>query len=68
MGFGGMLNDQEAAAVLSFVRLSFGNSGKVITPAQVAKVRAATKDRVNFYTAEEILKEHPLKAPTPAKK
>jgi N-acetylmuramoyl-L-alanine amidase len=57
MGFGGMLNDQEAAAVLSFVRLSFGNSGKVITPAQVAKVRAATKDRVNFYTAEEILKE-----------
>jgi len=68
MGFGGMLNDQEAAAVLSFVRLSFGNSGKVITPAQVAKVRAATKDRVNFYTAEEILKEHPLKAPAPAKK
>ncbi|MFM7241778.1 MAG: PVC-type heme-binding CxxCH protein, partial [Opitutia bacterium] len=68
MGFGGMLNDQEAAAVLSFVRLSFGNSGKVITPAQVAKVRAATKDRVNFYTAEEILKEHPLQAPAPAKK
>ena len=68
MGFGGMLNDQEAAAVLSFVRLSFGNSGKVITPAQVAKVRAATKDRVNFYTAEEILKEHPLKPAAPAKK
>jgi mono/diheme cytochrome c family protein/glucose/arabinose dehydrogenase len=66
MGFGGMLNDQEAAAVLSFVRLSFGNSGRVITPAQVAKVRAATKDRVNFYTAEEILKEHPLKPPAPA--
>ena len=34
----------------------------------MAKVRAATKERVNFYTAEEILKEHPLKPAAPAKK
>jgi mono/diheme cytochrome c family protein/glucose/arabinose dehydrogenase len=67
MGFGGMLTDAEAAAVLSYVRLSFGNNGKLISPAQVAKVRAATQDRANFYTTEEILKEHPLKAAEPAK-
>ena len=66
-GFGGMLNDAEVAAALSFVRLSYGNSGKLITPAQVAKVRAATQERTNFYMTDELLKEHPLKA-TPAKK
>jgi mono/diheme cytochrome c family protein len=67
MGFAGMLNDAEVAEVLSYVRLSFGNNGKLITAAQVAKVRAATQDRVNFYTTEEILKDHPLKPAEPAK-
>ena len=66
MGFGGMLNDEEAAAVLSYVRLSFGNNGKFVSPDTVKKVREATKDRINFYTTEEILKDHPLKAPAPA--
>jgi len=66
-GFGYTLNDAEVAAAASFVRLSFGNNGKLISPAQVAKVRAATKDRTNYYMTEEILKDHPLK-PTPAKK
>jgi mono/diheme cytochrome c family protein len=60
-GFGGMLNDAEVAAAASFVRLSFGNNGKLISPAQVAKVRTATQDRTNFYMTEEILKDHPLK-------
>ena len=40
---------------------------EIIAPAQVAKVRAATQDRVNFYTTEEILREHPLKPTAPAK-
>jgi len=68
MGFGGLLNDEEAAAVLSYVRLSFGNNGKLVSPATVKMVREATKDRINFYMTEEILKEHPLKAAPPAKK
>jgi hypothetical protein len=68
MGFGGLLNDEEAAAVLSYVRLSFGNNGKLVSPATVKKVREATQDRINFYTTEEILKEHPLKAKAPANK
>ncbi len=60
MGFGGLLNDEELAAVLSYVRQSFGNNGRFIQPEQVAKVREATKDRANFYMVDEILKEHPL--------
>ena len=61
MGFAGLLNDEELAAVLSYVRQSFGNDGEFITPDAVKKVREATKDRVNFYMVEEILKEHPHK-------
>jgi mono/diheme cytochrome c family protein/glucose/arabinose dehydrogenase len=61
MGFGGLLNDEELAAVLSYVRQSFGNNGSFITPEQVKEVRTATADRVNFYMTDEILKEHPLK-------
>lgn len=68
MGYAGLLNDREAAAVLSYVRQSFGNNGRFIAPEAVQKVRAATKDRVNFYMADELLKEHPLQAAAPAKK
>jgi mono/diheme cytochrome c family protein len=60
MGFGGMLNDNELAAVMSYVRQSFGNDGELISSEAVRRVREATKDRTNFYLVEEILKEHPL--------
>jgi hypothetical protein len=56
-----MLNDIELAAVLTYVRQSFGNDGEPVTAEAVRKVRDATKGRVNFYTTEEILKEHPIK-------
>jgi hypothetical protein len=49
------------AAVLSYVRQSFGNDGEFVTPEAVKRLRDATKDRVNFHTTEEIQKEHPLK-------
>ncbi len=61
MGFAGLLNDEELAAVLSYVRQSFGNDGAFVSPEKVKQVRAATADRVNFYMTDEILKEHPLK-------
>lgn len=60
MGFGGMLNDIELAAVLTYVRQSFGNDGEIVSAEAVRKVREATKDRVNFYMTEELLKEHPI--------
>ncbi len=60
MGFGGLLNDEEVAGVLSYVRQSFGNNLPLITPAQVAKVREQTRDRADFYMVEEIMKQHPI--------
>jgi mono/diheme cytochrome c family protein len=59
--FGGMLNDQEMAAVLTYVRNHFGNKAAVVKPSDVARVRQASKDRKELYQVEEILKEHPLK-------
>jgi mono/diheme cytochrome c family protein len=59
--FGGMLKDYDIAAVLTYVKNSFGNKSGVITPDQVKKVRAATKDKVGFYSPEELLKMHPHK-------
>jgi mono/diheme cytochrome c family protein len=37
------LKDQEVADVLTYVRNSFGNKASVVTPAEVAAVRAAKK-------------------------
>ncbi len=37
------LNDDEVAHILTYVRNSWGNKGDVVTPAEVAKIRATTK-------------------------
>ena len=58
--FAGMLNDKEMASVLTFVRNSFGNKAEPITVEQVKKVRDANPGRVNFYTVEALIQEHPL--------
>ncbi|MBL9189668.1 MAG: ThuA domain-containing protein [Opitutaceae bacterium] len=59
--FGGMLNDEEIAAVLTYVRNSFGNEAGPVHPEEVQKVRAANPGRMKLYTTEELLKEHPIK-------
>jgi mono/diheme cytochrome c family protein len=58
--FGGMLNNDELAAVLTFVRNSFGNKSPGIQPAQIQKVRDANPGRLMFYMTDELLKQHPL--------
>ncbi len=58
--FGGMLNDEEIASVLTFVRNTFGNKADPITPEKVKEVREATKDKEGFYSPAELLKEHPM--------
>ncbi|HEX3133512.1 MAG TPA: c-type cytochrome, partial [Planctomycetota bacterium] len=60
MGFGPMLNDQEIAAVLTYVRQSFGNDYDPITPDAVQKVRKGTESRANFWMVEELMKDHPV--------
>ena len=58
--FGGMLKDDEIAAVLTFVRNSFGNQAGPIQPANVKTIRDANPGRVLFFTTDELLKQHPL--------
>jgi mono/diheme cytochrome c family protein len=58
--FGGMLDDEEVAAVLTFVRNAFGNKAPAISPEKVKEIRKNIEDKEGFYTAEELLKEHPI--------
>lgn len=58
--FEGMLDDSEVAAVLTFVRNSFGNQASPISPDLVKKVREEIKDKEGFYNPSELLKVHPM--------
>ncbi len=57
--FGGMLNDEEIASVLTYVRNAFGNKAHPIAPETVKIVREKIQDKEGFYTAEELLKFNP---------
>jgi putative heme-binding domain-containing protein len=50
----GSNDDEWIASVASYVRNSFGNSASVVTPAEVAKGRAAAGGRKYPWTAEEL--------------
>ena len=56
----GLLNDEEIAAVLTYVRNDFGNKSSVIKAEMVKTVRDATADRTGFYSPEELLSDHPM--------
>ena len=56
----GMLNDTEIAAVLTYVRNSFGNQASPISPDLVKKVREEVKDKEGFWSPTELLKMHPM--------
>ena len=58
--FGSILKDEEIAAVLTYVRNSWGNKAAPVTADTVKKVREATKDRSIFWKPEDLLKDHPL--------
>jgi mono/diheme cytochrome c family protein len=58
--FAGMLKDDEVAAVLTYVRNSFGNKAPAVSPDKVKIIREATKDKTGFYSPEELLKQHPF--------
>lgn len=58
--FGSILKDKEIAAVLTYVRNSWGNKATPVSADTVKKVREATKDRDIFWKPEELLRDHPL--------
>jgi mono/diheme cytochrome c family protein/glucose/arabinose dehydrogenase len=58
--YGGLLNDKEVAAVLTYVRNSFGNQAPVISSEKVKAVRANTVNQKDIYNVSTLLSEHPL--------
>ncbi|HTE31912.1 MAG TPA: c-type cytochrome, partial [Chryseolinea sp.] len=59
--FEGLLEkDEDVAAVLTYVRNSFGNKASVISADQVKRVRNSIKNKSGFYTSAELLKQHPM--------
>jgi glucose/arabinose dehydrogenase/mono/diheme cytochrome c family protein len=59
--FRSLLNDRELAAVLTFVRNTFGNEASFISPEQVKAVRAKTRRIRSFYNPGQLLQQHPHK-------
>jgi hypothetical protein len=57
--FKGLLSDEEVAAVLTFVRNSFGNKAPPILPDAVKEVRKAAEGKRGFYSPQELLQQHP---------
>ncbi len=56
----GMLDDSEIAAVLTYVRNSFGNNSSPISPELVKTVRQEIQDKKGFWNAKELLEAHPM--------
>ena len=48
-------NDEQIAAVLSYIRSQWGNKGSVIKPEQIKAIRAATASHDANWTATELL-------------
>ena len=53
---GGSLSDADIAAALSYARNAWGNKAPFVTPDQVKKIRAEVGNRMQPYTADELLK------------
>lgn len=58
--FRDLLKDDDLAAVLTFVRNTWGNKASVIDAKTVARVRAESAGRSVFWKPEELLEQHPL--------
>jgi len=53
--FGVALDDVQISRVLTYVRRRFGSTSKPVTPEDVARIRAETRNREKYWTAEELL-------------
>ncbi|MBM4021839.1 MAG: c-type cytochrome [Planctomycetes bacterium] len=58
--FRALLKDDEVAALLTFVRNTWGNKASAVSPDLIAKVRAATASRSTFWNPDELLAAHPM--------
>ncbi|MDE2731198.1 MAG: cytochrome c [Bacteroidota bacterium] len=55
--WGGYLNDQEVAALLTYMRSAWENDASPVTAEEVRLVREATADRTTPWTADELMDE-----------
>jgi mono/diheme cytochrome c family protein len=62
---GAALPDDQIAAILTHVRASWGNKSTPVSADQVKATRGATAARKEHWTAEELLKLHPLENAKP---
>ena len=53
--WGPALNDDQVAAVVTYVRSAWGNRGGPVTAAEVAAIRAATRERTKPWTVPELI-------------
>jgi mono/diheme cytochrome c family protein/glucose/arabinose dehydrogenase len=60
MGFGPLLKDNEVAGVLTYIRNNFENRAPAVKPELVTKIREEIKAKVDFYTPEDLLQQHPF--------
>ena len=51
---GAALSDDDLAAVLTYIRRSWGNKASIVTPEEVKAVRAQVGNRTQPWTAEEL--------------
>ncbi|PQO41974.1 c-type cytochrome [Blastopirellula marina] len=59
-GFRQLLNDEEMAAVLTYVRNSWTNRAKPIEPSQVAKIRSIDRGDATFWHVNDLMAKYPL--------
>jgi mono/diheme cytochrome c family protein len=55
-GWGPLLDDNQVAAIASYIRRSWGNKAAPVTAAAVAQLRRGSADRKTPWTAEELRK------------
>ena len=55
--WGSFLDDKQMSDLLTYIRASWGNQASAVSPEDVSKVRAATKERREPWTAAELVKD-----------
>ncbi|MGV3772853.1 MAG: c-type cytochrome [Verrucomicrobiales bacterium] len=53
-GFGEALSDQEVAAVLNYIRISWGNAAPEVPVEKITEIRTATQGRNSQWTVQEL--------------
>jgi len=55
----GLMDDEEMAALLTYIRNAFENEASPISPSLVTKIRDEVSDKKGFYTPAELLESYP---------